>query len=43
MMVKAANTAWQLHIQEIELFWTKDHQYLGVWVNRRLSFTPHAA
>ena len=40
MMVKAANPAWQL--QGVEPAWTKAYQYLGVWVDKRLSFTAYA-
>ena len=30
MMVKAANPAWQLLVQGLELIWTKAYQNLGV-------------
>ncbi|XP_063885546.1 uncharacterized protein LOC135113854 [Scylla paramamosain] len=43
MMVKAADPAWQLRVQGVELAWTNSYQYLGVWVDKRLSFTAHAA
>ncbi|KAK3881862.1 hypothetical protein Pcinc_013726 [Petrolisthes cinctipes] len=42
MMLKAADPAWQLHVQGIDLAWTNSYQYLGVWVDKRLSFTTHA-
>ena len=42
MMVKAANPAWQLHVQGVELTWTKSYQYLDVWVDKRLSIAAHA-
>ena len=43
MMLKATNPAWQLHVQGVEQTWTKAYQYLGVWVDKRLSFAAHAA
>ena len=43
MMVKAANPAWQLRVQGVVLAWTSSYQYLGVWVDKRLSFTAHVA
>ncbi|XP_063887725.1 uncharacterized protein LOC135115154 [Scylla paramamosain] len=43
MMVKAADPTWQLHVQGVELAWTNSYQYLGVWVDKRPSFTAHAA
>ncbi|KAK3895214.1 hypothetical protein Pcinc_001074 [Petrolisthes cinctipes] len=43
MMLKAADPAWQLRVQGIDLAWTNSYQYLGVWVDKRLSFTTHAA
>ncbi|KAK8387150.1 hypothetical protein O3P69_018070 [Scylla paramamosain] len=43
MMVKAADPTWQLRVQGVELAWTNSYQYLGVWVDKRLSFTAHAA
>ncbi|MPC78118.1 putative RNA-directed DNA polymerase from transposon BS [Portunus trituberculatus] len=43
MMVKAADPAWQLRVQGVELTWTNSYQYLRVWVDKRLSFTAHAA
>ena len=41
MMMKAADHAWQLHVQGVGLSWTNSYQYLGVWVDKRLSFTAH--
>ena len=43
MMVRAADPAWQLRVQGVELAWIDSYQYLGVWVDKRLSFTAHAA
>ncbi|KAK3884439.1 hypothetical protein Pcinc_011276 [Petrolisthes cinctipes] len=43
MMLKAEDPAWQLRVQGIDLAWTNSYQYLGVWVDKRLSFTAHAA
>ncbi|KAK3895863.1 hypothetical protein Pcinc_000476 [Petrolisthes cinctipes] len=43
MMLKVADPAWQLRVQGIDLAWTNSYQYLGVWVDKRLSFTAHAA
>ncbi|XP_063854131.1 uncharacterized protein LOC135096523 [Scylla paramamosain] len=43
MMVKAADPTWRLRVQGVELAWTNSYQYLGVWVDKRLSFTAHAA
>ncbi|KAK3886590.1 hypothetical protein Pcinc_009238 [Petrolisthes cinctipes] len=43
MMLKAADPAWQLHVQGIDLAWTNSYQYLSVWVDKRLSFKAHAA
>ncbi|KAK4328702.1 hypothetical protein Pmani_000898 [Petrolisthes manimaculis] len=43
MMLKAVDPAWQLHVQGIDLVWTNSYQYHGVWVDKRLSFTAHAA
>ncbi|KAK3886540.1 hypothetical protein Pcinc_009313 [Petrolisthes cinctipes] len=42
MMLKAADPAWQLCVQGIDLAWTNSYQYLGVWVDKWLSFTTHA-
>ncbi|KAK3895206.1 hypothetical protein Pcinc_001066 [Petrolisthes cinctipes] len=42
MMLKAADPAWQLRVQGIDLAWTNSYQYLGVWVDKRQSFTTHA-
>lgn len=41
MMVKAADPTWQLRIQGVGLAWTSSYQYLGVWVDKQLSFTAH--
>ncbi|KAK3895846.1 hypothetical protein Pcinc_000461 [Petrolisthes cinctipes] len=43
MMLKVADPAWQLRVQGIDLAWTNSYQYLGVWVDKRLSFTANAA
>lgn len=42
MMMKAANPAWQLHVQRAELAWTDSRKDLCEWVDKRLSFTDHA-
>ncbi|KAG0716376.1 putative RNA-directed DNA polymerase from transposon BS [Chionoecetes opilio] len=39
MTIKAANPACQLRVQGIGLAWTDSYLYLGVWLDRRLSFT----
>ena len=39
MMLKARNPAWQLRVQGVGLAWTDSYQYLGVWIDQRLSFT----
>ena len=41
MMIKAADPAWQLRAQGVGLAWTNSYQYLGVWIDKRLSFTAH--
>ena len=38
MAIKAANPASQLRVQGIGLAWTGCYQYLGVWLDSRLSF-----
>ena len=43
MMVKAADPAWQLRVEGVGLAWISSCQYLGVWVDKRLSFTAHVA
>ncbi|XP_076044675.1 uncharacterized protein LOC143027293 [Oratosquilla oratoria] len=46
MMVRAADPAGQLCIQGVGLAWVnsyQSYQYLGVWVDKWLSFTAHAA
>ena len=42
MMIKAANPAGQLHVQNVGLPWTRTYQYLGVWIDRGLTFTTQA-
>ena len=39
MAIKATNPACQLRVQGVGLAWTDSYQYLGVWVDQRLSFT----
>ncbi|KAG0720443.1 RNA-directed DNA polymerase from mobile element jockey [Chionoecetes opilio] len=39
MTIRAANPACQLRVQGIGLAWTDSYLYLGVWLDRRLSFT----
>ncbi|XP_076044815.1 uncharacterized protein LOC143027414 [Oratosquilla oratoria] len=43
MMVRAADPAGQLCVQGIRLAWANSYQYLGVWVDKWLSFIAHAA
>ncbi|KAG0706165.1 putative RNA-directed DNA polymerase from transposon BS [Chionoecetes opilio] len=43
MMIRAANPACQLRVQGIGLAWTDSYLYLGVWLDRRLSFTAQVA
>ncbi|XP_076052833.1 uncharacterized protein LOC143032247 [Oratosquilla oratoria] len=43
MMVRAADPAGQLCVQGVGLAWANLYQYLGVWVDKWLSFTAHAA
>ncbi|XP_076041976.1 uncharacterized protein LOC143025848 [Oratosquilla oratoria] len=42
MMVRAADPAGQLCVQGVGLAWANSYQYLGVWVDKWLSFTAHA-
>ncbi|XP_076042218.1 uncharacterized protein LOC143026105 [Oratosquilla oratoria] len=43
MMVRAADPAGQLCVQGVGPAWANSYQYLGVWVDKWLSFTAHVA
>ena len=38
MAIRSGSPANQLHVQGMELAWTRTYQYLGVWLDSRLSF-----